>query len=241
MVDTYDKLADLFGYDSNDDLDEQEYALAILMLLETFYRKYSTKSLNYYKNHFEEDCNKLEEQLIKKNNTYFDKYEKARKREELLKFNVPSSKHQKAPLNPNTKITKEIMVDTIKQAIQVLRDETLLKIKVWEDREEKDSEFQVDLKLRDFVKKIKKGIKYSSNMIYQKMNREMLSFVYGENGRYEWICYGDDPCSWCRLQEKKDPRPLKEWSFDHVNGHCELKPYDKETTKAFNKFLGIDD
>lgn len=239
--DTYDKLADLFGYEAHEeDLDEKEYALAILMLLETFYRKYNTKSLNYYTNHFDDDCKKLEEQLLKKNETYFNKYASNKRKQELLKYEIPSSKHKQIP-QFNLQSTKEVMELTIKKAINYLREDVALKIKVWKDRQEKESEFQVNEKLNRFVKDIKKGIKYTTNLVYQKTMRGTQEFVYGSDARFRWVCGGSDPCSWCRLQEKKDPQPLNAWAFDHMNGYCYLEPSDDKTSKAFNKLLGIDD
>ena len=50
MVDLLTNLADLFDYKEYDgDLDEKDYGLAIMMLLEDFTRKYSSKSFKSMK------------------------------------------------------------------------------------------------------------------------------------------------------------------------------------------------
>ena len=62
MVDLLTNLADLFDYKEYDgDLDEKDYGLAIMILLEDFTRKYSSKSYNYIEKHIDEDLAKLEE------------------------------------------------------------------------------------------------------------------------------------------------------------------------------------
>ena len=64
MPDMLTNLAELFDYKEYEgDLDEKEYGLAILMLLQDFTKKYSSKSYGYIEKHFDEDCIKLEEKL----------------------------------------------------------------------------------------------------------------------------------------------------------------------------------
>lgn len=240
MVDEYEKIADLFGYSNyNYDMDEKEYALSILMLLESFYRKYSSKTLTYYLNHFEEDCDKLEQKLLQKNNQCFEKYVKNKEKEYLLEHNIPVSKHNKVPLKTDLKTTLNIITDTIKTAIDYLKKDARIKMNVWKDKSD-TTPFDCNQKMKDSIKKIKKGVSYATGMASQKTRRSVQSFVYSKEARFKWVCYGSNPCDWCISQSKKPSKPLKEWEFDHPHGNCGLEPDNAQTSKAFNELLGID-
>ena len=66
MADLLTNLADLFDYKEYDgDLDEKEYGLAIMMLLQDFTKKYSSKPYSYIEKHFDDDCKRLEEKSMK--------------------------------------------------------------------------------------------------------------------------------------------------------------------------------
>lgn len=239
--DEYEKIADLFGYQEYEgDLEEKDYALAILMLLEIFYRKYESKSISYYEKHFNEDCQKLEKKILDKNEKYFNKYAESKKKEQLLYHNIPSSKHNKIDLKLNLKTTKTVVETTIKNIFNQLRDEVDLKIKVWEDHQEKDSTFTVKSKLNDAVKRTKRTIAYSTNTIHQKTVRKGYEFRYGTNAKYYWVCKDDEKtCAWCRQQSKEPPRKMEDWELDHVHGRCSFKPANEEATQLYNEIVGV--
>ena len=76
-MDILTELADIFNYKEYEgDMDEKQYGLAIMMILEDFCKKYNSKSYSYIEKHFDDDCKKLEEKLLKENNKQFEKYEK---------------------------------------------------------------------------------------------------------------------------------------------------------------------
>lgn len=238
---SFEKIANLFDYkEYESDLDEKEYALAILMLLESFYRKYESKSYTYYINHFDDDCKQLEEKILKKNEAYFKKYAENKRKQTLLEHNIPSSKHSKVELNLNLKTTKEVVEQTIRNTFRQLREEVQLKLKVWQDRNEKLKDFNVTAKLNDTVKRIKRTVEYSTNTIHQKTIRSAYEFHYGTNATYYWVCRDDAlTCGWCRQQAKQPPRKMEDWELDHSHGRCGFKPANAEATKLYNEIVGV--
>ena len=180
MADLLTNLADLFDYKEYEgDLDEKEYALAMLMLLQDFTKKYSSKSYGYIEKHFDEDCVKLEEKLLQLNEKQFQKYENATVRNQLLGLDVPANKHKKVSLKYDIAATKKVMETTIKNTIQSLRDEIKLNIQVVKDRGDEEA-FNLEPKLRDTIKRIKRTIEYGTNMMFQKIRRSAYDFKYGK-------------------------------------------------------------
>ena len=234
MADLLTDLADLFNYEEYEgDLDEKSYGLAIMMLLQDFCKKYNSKSYNYIVKHFDDDCKKLEDKLLKENNKQFEKYEQATIRKELLSQDIPQNKHKDVNLKYDVKITKKVVETTIKNTIQALRDEIKLNIQVVTDRNDEDS-FNLAPKLRDTVKRIKRAVSYGANVQVQKIRRASYEYHYGENAKYYWVTKGDDRvCAWCRQQEKEPPRKMADWELDHPHGRCSFRPSNAEATDDY--------
>ena len=238
LADIYTNLADLFDYKEYDgDLDEKEYALAILMLLQDFTKKYSSKSYNYIEKHFDDDCVKLEERLLQVNEKQFEKYENAQLKNQLLAQDIPTNKHKQINLKYDLKTTKQVMETTIKNIITNLRNEVKLNIQVVKDRSDEES-FNLEPKLRDTIKRIKNTVKYGTNMGFQKIRRSAYDFRYGSEATYRWVTKGDDKvCAWCLAEERKPPRKLDDLPFDHMNGRCGIEPVSDRATAEYNKIV----
>lgn len=238
MADLLTNLADLFDYKEYDgDLDEKEYGLAILMLLQDFTKKYSSKSYDYITKHFDDDCKRLEEKLLQVNSKQFEKYENAMRRNQLLAQDIPSNKHKLVNLKYNLKITKQVMETTIKNIITNLRNEVKLNIQVVKDMNDEDS-FNLEPKLKDAIKRIKNTVKYGTGMGFQKIRRSVYDFRYGKDATYRWVTQGDSQvCAWCRAEERKPPRKLDELPFDHMNGRCGIEPVSARATAEYNKIV----
>ena len=235
MADLLTNLADLFDYKEYEgDLSEKEYGLAMLMLLQDFTSKYSSKSYNYIEKHFDEDCVKLEEKLLQLNDKQFQKYENAQVKNQLLEHNIPVNKQKNVNLKYDIKTTKKVAETTIKNTIQTLRNEIRLNIQVVKDRNDIE-EFNLEPKLKDAIKRIKRTVEYETNMIFQKIRRSAYDFHYGEEATYRWVTMGDSKvCFWCRQQEKKPPRKLEDMPFDHFHGRCGIEPVNARATAEYN-------
>ena len=238
MADLLTNLADLFDYKEYDgDLDEKEYGLAIMMLLQDFTRKYSSKPYSYIEKHFDDDCKRLEEKLLQANEKQFEKYANAMKRNQLLAQDVPTNKHKLVNLKYDLKITKQVMETTIKNIITNLRNEVKLNIQVVKDMGDEDS-FNLEPKLREAIKRVKNTVKYGTGMGFQKIRRSVYDFKYGKDATYKWVTQGDSQvCFWCRAEERKPPRPLDELPFDHMNGRCGIEPVSARATAEYNKIV----
>lgn len=235
MADLLTNLADLFNYKEYDgDLDEKEYGLAILMLLQDFTKKYSSKSYGYIEKHFDEDCVKLEEKLLQLNDKQFQKYENATVKGQLLIIGVPANKHKQVNLKYDVAATKKVMETTIKNAIRTLRDEIKLNIQVVKDRNDEDS-FNLEPKLKDTIQRVKRTIEYGTNMMFQKIRNSAYNFKYGPEAEYKWVTKGDsEVCFWCRAEERKPPRRLEDLPFDHMHGRCGIEPANERATAEYN-------
>lgn len=238
LADLLTNLADLFDYKEYDgDLDEKEYGLAIMMLLQDFTRKYSSKPYSYVEKHFDDDCKRLEEKLLQVNEKQFEKYENAMKRNQLLAQDVPTNKQKLVNLKYDLKITKQVMETTIKNIITNLRNEVKLNIQVVKDMSDEDS-FNLEPKLREAIKRVKNTVKYGTGMGFQKIRRSVYDFKYGKDATYRWVTRGDSQvCAWCRAEERKPPRPLDELPFDHMNGRCGIEPVSARATAEYNKIV----
>ena len=238
LADLLTNLADLFDYNEYDgDLDEKEYGLAIMMLLQDFTKKYSSKPYSYIEKHFDDDCKRLEEKLLQANEKQFEKYENAMKRNQLLAQDVPTNKHKLVNLKYDLKITKQVMETTIKNIITNLRNEVKLNIQVVKDMGDEDS-FNLEPKLREAIKRVKNTVKYGTGMGFQKIRRSVYDFKYGKDATYRWVTQGDSQvCAWCRAEERKPPRPLDELPFDHMNGRCGIEPVSARATAEYNKIV----
>ena len=235
MADLLTNLAELFNYSEYDgDLDEKDYGLAILMLLEEFTRKYSSKGYNYIEKHYDSDLDKLEEKLLSLNEKQFQKYEDATRKNQLLAQDVPSNLHKKVELDYDLKATKQVMETTIKNAIRTLKDEIKLNIQVVKDLGDEES-FNLEPKLKTAIQRIKNTVKYGTGMVFQKIRRSAYDFRYGSDATYRWVTKGDERvCAWCRAEERKPPRKLEDLPFDHMNGRCGIEPVSDRATAEYN-------
>lgn len=235
MVDLLTNLADLFDYKEYDgDLSEKEYGLAIMMLLQDFTRKYSSKGYNYVEKHIDDDLVKLEEKLLQVNEKQFEKYEIATRKNQLLENNIPVNKQKQVNLKYDLATTKKVAETTIRNAIQSLRNEIKLNIQVVKDQNNEQL-FNLEPKLKEMVQRVKRTVKYETGIIFQKIRRSAYDFRYGEEALYRWVTMGDsEVCFWCRQQEKMPPRKLEDIPFDHMNGRCGIEPSNARATAEYN-------
>ena len=236
MADILTNLANLFDYKEYDgDLDEKEYALAMMMLLQDFTKKYSSKSYSYIEKHFDDDCVKLEEKLLQVNEKQFEKYENATRKKELLRENIPLKNHKKVKLDYDVKTTKVVAETTIKNAIQTLRNEVKLNIQVMKDNG-REEDFNLEPKLKQAISRIKKTVRYTTGKISQRVKRGLLGFKYGEDMLYTWqSAHLDTTCGWCLHQESLEPRRKDDWEEDHIGGHCELIPLTEKLSAPYQE------
>lgn len=218
-------------------MDEKEYALAVLLLLQDFTKKYSSKSYNYIEKHFDDDCKRLEEKLLQVNEKQFEKYEDATRKNQLLSNDVPTNKQKQVNLKYDIATTKKVAETTIKNTIKSLRDEIKLNIQVVKDQNNEEL-FNLEPKLKDAIKRIKNTVKYQTGMIFQKIRRSVYDFRYGKDATYKWVTQGDSQvCFWCRQQERMPPRKLEDIPFDHMNGRCGISPVSARATAEYNKIV----
>lgn len=215
-------------------MDEKEYGLVILMLLQDFTKKYNSKSYSYIEKHIDEDLAKLEEKLLQVNEKQFQKYEDATRKNQLLVNDVPTNKQKQVNLKYDLATTKKVAETTIKNTIKSLRDEIKLNIQVVKDQNNEEL-FNLEPKLKDAIKRIKNTVKYQTGMAFQKIRRSVYDFKYGKDATYRWVTQGDAKvCFWCRQQEKMPPRKLEDIPFDHMNGRCGIEPVSDRAVVEYN-------
>ena len=237
-----DEIHNLFDYKTGD-VDDDAFAIALLFLLESFYTKYNSKSLDYISSNYESDLDDLEKRLNRKSEEGLNSLFQTQEETTMKELGVPESNYSKVknPNSPKTVITA--VTDTIKAFINQLRDDIRVKLSVWKaDVGKKASDFKITANLQRAVKRLKTTIKYSTFAVKQKAQRGIFKVAYGEEALYKWVCYGPNPCEWCLKNQASSPRKVDEWELDHPNGHCGLEVVKEKFIDDFNELVGgVDD
>lgn len=207
-----------YSYTTLQDNDDDELTIAFLMTLLSFYDKYMSKSPKYILSHIDKDIKKLESNLLSDLKKYdiksiIDKIKEKLEYYESIDYDVSS--------------TNEVTESTIKAIIAQLHQDVITKALVWLDQGMDLEEFDIKANYQRAVKRLRDTASYYNSMVRQKVERNMLQKIHGNQQLYYWRCLGPRPCAWCIEQSKLPPRPLEEIPFDHINGYCGLEPaYD---------------
>lgn len=232
----------------NLDNDEQAYIIALLFYYNDFALKYQGKTLNYIRSHYDEDIDALQEKLLKANEKQFNKMFEAFKRRQLEDDkNLPSSKYGKVSwkgfdkASMSSKLTFEVVTQSIKDICSELKREIGLQLKVHEDLNYKSSDFSIKSKLNKGAKKLKKAGKFTAGRLRQKTERAYQDFKYKDDTLCVWKCsyIANTPCDWCEYQQAQPPRRIDEWEYDHPNGRCSLVPVNGEEDAYSDDYLAL--
>ena len=84
--------------------------------------------------------------------------------------------------------------------------------------------FSLHSNFRRAVKELESKISNNAHHGSKLIEREYLSFVYGQEALFYWRVTGVNTCAWCYDNAAMGAMPLSYWSVDHINGRCWLEP-----------------
>jgi hypothetical protein len=64
----------------------------------------------------------------------------------------------------------------------------------------------------------------NAHHVEKVVERDYLTFVYGQEALFRWRCSGINTCAWCYEIEAMGAMPLSWFPVDHINGRCVLIP-----------------
>ena len=84
--------------------------------------------------------------------------------------------------------------------------------------------FALHSNFRRAIKRLTNHIDYNAQYTRNRLTREYLTFVYGQEALFYWRVSGINTCPWCYDMEAMGAMPLSWWPVDHPNGMCWLEP-----------------
>lgn len=211
------------AHQNNNNPDEDAFTIAVLSLLDELKNKYSTKTLEYITNHYQQDMEKLEDQLNKLIETNTDKLFNNSQEVTMMEYSIPESKFQFVVNPHNTANIVETAKSSVKAMINQLIDDIRTKIHVWNDNVGKNTtDFSITPNFDRAKRRLKTNSAYVIRRAREHARRGIQKFVFRETQLYIWYCAGKNPCAWCIEQSKQAPRTIDEWETDHPYGYCQL-------------------
>lgn len=230
---------DEFSYTPNhpDDLKEKALAMLYFFRLYRLYSQYQDKSLDYILKNIDNDIDKLNVYAKDSLQSNVETYKNKVRKEQLKEYKLePSLK--KADLDVTS--TNDVLVTTLISTHEQLRNDTKMKVKVWIDRNNPITNFNLNPNFKRALSRYNQAFKYATNTITQKSDREIKSFVFKPETRYLWVCFGKHPCAWCIDQSKEQPRLLEDIPYDHINGWCGVIPAKEEYSDEYLSIMRED-
>ena len=85
-------------------------------------------------------------------------------------------------------------------------------------------QFSLHSNFRRAIRKLGNVVANNAHHAKKVIEREYLSFVYGQEALFYWRCSGINTCAWCYSIEAMGAMPLSWFPVDHINGNCVLEP-----------------
>lgn len=84
--------------------------------------------------------------------------------------------------------------------------------------------FSLHANFRRAIRRLGNQVAYNAQYTRNRVQREYLSFVYGQEALFYWRVSGKNTCAWCYDLEAMGAMPLSWFPIDHPNGMCWLEP-----------------
>lgn len=96
--------------------------------------------------------------------------------------------------------------------------------------------FSLHSNFRRAIKKLQGVVVNNAQYSAHVIDREYMSFVYGQEALFQWNVSGVNTCPWCYEMEAMGAMPLSWFPVDHPNGRCWLTPVNPdEYSDEYNK------
>lgn len=224
-----------FTPDDKYSTDDQIALIAFLLNLEEYYNLYQTLTINEIYNRIDGDIETLKEKMLDIShenitNGYMDSI-----KEVLDKYGI---RHDW--LDTVDDFVDDKLVDTgIVASLNQLRDDIKSKCLYYLTFALGDI-FNISPNFKRAIKRISDVIVNNIRLSLEKGTRSVLSFVYGDDMLYRWVCRNDArTCAVCRAKAREAPKKIDEWDYDHPYGRCTLEPVSNKYSDEFKRYLEI--
>lgn len=84
--------------------------------------------------------------------------------------------------------------------------------------------FSLHANFRRAIKRLTNQIDFNAQYTRNLINRDYLSFIYGQEALFYWRVTGIHTCEWCYKIAAMGAIPLSQLPIDHPNGGCWVEP-----------------
>ena len=209
---------DEFDSDNDDERIKKMIAIA-LSLLQEFYiaHMYDTEYI-ILSDEFEKEIGEFNTQMKDLLLSLFDTYIKDVQHDFDLEYALPT----------NTVKTDVDLENTIDSAVDTVTDTLYSDLKnkanFYTDVAITTGMFSLHANFRRAIRRLTNHIDYNAQYTQNRIGREYLTFVYGQEALFYWRVSGRNTCPWCYEMEAMGAMPLSWFPVDHPNGHCWLEP-----------------
>lgn len=205
-----------------------------LSLLQEFYIEHRYDSLSYIVSEdFESEMNTFNENLKELLVVLFSQYILEIQAEYNIEYSIPVGVVE-STFEIDTVL--DSAVDTVTQTLYV---DLKNKAEFYKEVALVAGVFSLHANFRRAIKRLTNHIKNNAQYTHNVIEREYLSFVYGQEALFYWKCSGINTCNWCYSIEAMGAMPLSWFPVDHPNGRCWLEPADpNKYSDEYNEIKG---
>ena len=207
-----------FDSDKEDEKIRKMIAIA-LSLLQEFYLIHKYDNEYYIASELFEEELKDFNQFLKENLiVLFTKYFEELSNELDLKYNLPSNEVKvdvdfEAVINSGVDSVTDTLYTDLKNKADFYKDVAIV-----------TGVFTLHSNFRRALKKLTNVIDYNAQYARNVVEREYMSFIYGQEALFQWNVTGVNTCAWCYEMASMGAMPLSWFPVDHPNGGCWLTP-----------------
>lgn len=205
-----------------------------LSLLQEFYIEHRYDSLSYIVSEdFESEMNTFNENLKELLVVLFSQYILEIQAEYDIEYSIPAGVVE-STFEIDTVL--DSAVDTVTQTLYV---DLKNKAEFYKEVALVAGVFSLHANFRRAIKRLTNHIKNNAQYTRNVIEREYLSFVYGQEALFYWKCSGINTCNWCYSIEAMGAMPLSWFPVDHPNGRCWLEPAEPDKySDEYNEIRG---
>lgn len=201
-----------------DDEKKKELIVLLLSMLEEFYldvQYYSAYDI--LKEEFEDKITELNTKLKDSFLYLLLHYITDVQTEYDVKYNIP-------PTIVESDVDVEAIVDSgVDRVTETLYSDLKDKATFYQKLAFTTGVFSLHSNFRRAIKNLTNLALWDTHYIDKSIDRDYMSFVYGQEALARWRVSGINTCAWCYEMEAMGEMPLSWFPVDHVNGNCWLE------------------
>lgn len=218
-----------FDPEEKDDEVRKLLMLALSVLQEFYLQVQYYNAYDIISERFEEELSKFNSDLKESLLILFNDFIDSVRVDQNLKYGIPAN-----VVDSDVDFEKVLysVVDDVTQTLQADLNE---KAQFYIDLAITTGVFSLHSNFRKAIQQLDNKLRNNAFHATKLVERDYLTFVYGQEALFYWRVSGRNTCEWCYANEAMGAMPLSYWGVDHINGGCTLEPanpdeYSKEYT-----------